>query len=76
MKAAFSGVKALAAMIRSPSFSRCGLSSTMTNLPAPGRGGVLVVRTLGDGVHGDERHEGSVAVLGGWRPWRGRESER
>lgn len=33
MKEALGGVRAEAAMIRSPSFSRDGLSSTMTNSP-------------------------------------------
>lgn len=37
MKEAFAGVRAEAAMIRSPSFSRWGLSRTRTNSPAAGR---------------------------------------
>lgn len=42
MKEAFAGVRAEAAMMRSPSFSRWGLSRTRTNSPAAGRGESVV----------------------------------
>ncbi len=37
MKAALEGVKCRAEMMRSPSFSRSGESSTMMNSPLPGK---------------------------------------
>lgn len=47
MKEAFAGVRAEAAMMRSPSFSRWGLSRTRTNSPAAGRGESVLVRYRG-----------------------------
>lgn len=53
MKEAFAGVRAEAAMMRSPSFSRWGLSRTRTNSPAPGKGECVLVRyTGGEGAGG------------------------